>query len=129
VLITNCSNNYGPFQFPENLIPVVIQKVLDRQPIPVHGQGLNIRDWHYVQDHEDALWTALTRGQPGETYNIGGNNEMANIQIVRLICDLIDELRPDLGGNSQSLISFVTDRPGHDFRYAIDALPGLDPEL
>jgi dTDP-glucose 4,6-dehydratase len=121
VLITNCSNNYGPYQFPEKLIPVVIQKVLERKPIPVYGQGLNVRDWLYVRDHAEALWIVLTSGQPGETYNIGGNNELANIQIVRQICDLIDELRPELGGNSQSLISFVADRPGHDFRYAIDA--------
>ncbi len=121
VVITNCSNNYGPYQFPEKLIPVVIQKVLARQSIPVYGQGLNIRDWLFVGDHAEALWTVLRTGRLGETYNIGGNNEKTNIDIVGQICDLIDELRPDLGGGSRKLISYVTDRPGHDFRYAIDA--------
>jgi dTDP-glucose 4,6-dehydratase len=120
-VITNCSNNYGPFQFPEKLIPVVIQKVLSRQSIPVYGKGLNIRDWLFVGDHAEALWTVLRTGNLGETYNIGGNNEKTNIDIVGKICDIIDELRPDLGGESRKLISFVTDRPGHDFRYAIDA--------
>jgi dTDP-glucose 4,6-dehydratase len=120
-VITNCSNNYGPYQFPEKLIPVVIQKLLARQSIPVYGQGLNIRDWLFVRDHAEALWTVLRTGKLGETYNIGGNNEKTNIDIVGQICDLIDELRPDLGGGSRALISYVTDRPGHDFRYAIDA--------
>jgi dTDP-glucose 4,6-dehydratase len=120
-LITNCSNNYGPFQFPEKLIPVVIQSVLARKPVPVYGDGMNVRDWLYVQDHAQALWRVLTEGKTGETYNIGGHNEWANINIVRLICDLIDELKPDLGGDSQKLITFVKDRPGHDRRYAIDA--------
>jgi dTDP-glucose 4,6-dehydratase len=121
VVITNCSNNYGPYQFPEKLIPVVIQSVLARKPIPVYGDGMNVRDWLYVGDHADALWLVLTRGKDGETYNIGGHNEWANIRIVELICDLVDELAPHLGGNSRKLINFVPDRPGHDRRYAIDA--------
>jgi dTDP-glucose 4,6-dehydratase len=121
VVITNCSNNYGPYQFPEKLIPVVIQNALARQPIPVYGDGMNVRDWLYVSDHADALWQVITRGRNGETYNIGGNNEWPNIRIVELICDLIDELAPRLGGGSRKLISFVKDRPGHDRRYAIDA--------
>src|SRR5687767_7617015 len=120
-VITNCSNNYGPYQFPEKLIPVVIQSVLARKPIPVYGDGMNVRDWLYVGDHADALWLVLTRGKDGETYNIGGHNEWANIRIVELICDLIDELAPHFGGSSRKLISFVPDRPGHDRRYAIDA--------
>jgi dTDP-glucose 4,6-dehydratase len=120
-VITNCSNNYGPYQFPEKLIPVVIQSVLARKPVPVYGDGMNVRDWLYVRDHAEALWVVLTRGQLGETYNIGGRNEWANIRIVELICDLIDEMAPQLGGNSRKLITFVTDRPGHDRRYAIDA--------
>ncbi len=120
-IITNCSNNYGPYQFPEKLIPVVIQSVLARKPIPVYGDGLNVRDWLYVRDHADALWQALTRGRNGETYNIGGHNEWPNLRIVELICDLIDELAPQLGGRSRKLIEFVKDRSGHDRRYAIDA--------
>jgi dTDP-glucose 4,6-dehydratase len=120
-VITNCSNNYGPFQFPEKLIPVVIQSCLSRKPIPVYGDGMNVRDWLYVQDHAEALWQVLRRGKDGETYNIGGHNEWANIRIVELICDLVDEFAPQLGGNTRSLIAFVTDRPGHDRRYAIDA--------
>ena len=120
-VITNCSNNYGPYQFPEKLIPVVIQSLLARKPVPVYGDGLNVRDWLYVRDHAQALWLVLTRGAIGETYNIGGHNEWANIHIVQLICDLIDEMAPHLGGQSRKLISFVKDRPGHDRRYAIDA--------
>ncbi|MBU6401932.1 MAG: dTDP-glucose 4,6-dehydratase [Verrucomicrobia bacterium] len=120
-VITNCSNNYGPFQFPEKLIPVVIQSVLARRPVPVYGDGLNVRDWLYVRDHAEALWQVLRRGRDGETYNIGGHNEWANLRIVELICDLIDELSPACGGNSRQLIAFVEDRPGHDRRYAIDA--------
>jgi len=120
-VITNCSNNYGPYQFPEKLIPVVIQSVMARKPVPVYGDGMNVRDWLYVRDHAEALWLVLTRGQVGETYNIGGHNEWANIRIVELICDLIDELAPQLGGQSRKLITFVKDRPGHDRRYAIDA--------
>jgi dTDP-glucose 4,6-dehydratase len=120
-VITNCSNNYGPFQFPEKLIPVVIQSVLARKNVPVYGDGMNVRDWLYVRDHAEALWIVLENGKLGETYNIGGHNEWANLHIVRLICDTIDEFAPQLGGNSRKLISFVTDRPGHDRRYAIDA--------
>ena len=120
-VVTNCSNNYGPYQFPEKLIPVVIQSVIARKPVPVYGDGLNVRDWLYVRDHAEALWQVLTRGGVGETYNIGGHNEWANLRIVERICDLIDEMSPGLGGNSRRLITFVTDRPGHDRRYAIDA--------
>ncbi len=121
VVITNCSNNYGPYQFPEKLIPVVIQSAIARRPIPVYGDGMNVRDWLFVRDHAAALWVVLTRGQDGETYNIGGHNEWANLRMVELICDLIDELAPHLGGGTRRLINFVTDRPGHDRRYAIDA--------
>jgi dTDP-glucose 4,6-dehydratase len=120
-VITNCSNNYGPYQFPEKLIPVIIQNLIARKPIPVYGDGLNVRDWLYVRDHAEGLWQVLLRGKSGETYNIGGHNEWANIRIVELICDLYDELRPEAGGDSRKLISFVKDRPGHDRRYAIDA--------
>ncbi len=120
-VITNCSNNYGPYQFPEKLIPVVIQSVLARKPVPVYGDGMNVRDWLYVRDHAEALWLVLTRARLGETYNIGGHNEWANIHIVQIICDLIDEMAPQLGGNSRKLITFVKDRLGHDRRYAIDA--------
>jgi dTDP-glucose 4,6-dehydratase len=120
-VITNCSNNYGPYQFPEKLIPVVIQSILARKPVPVYGDGMNVRDWLYVRDHDEALWLVLTRGKPGETYNIGGHNEWANLHIVQLICDTIDEFVPKLGGNSRKLITFVKDRLGHDRRYAIDA--------
>ena len=120
-VITNCSNNYGPYQFPEKLIPVVIQSVLGRRSVPVYGDGLNVRDWLHVTDHVEALWLVLNRATSGETYNVGGNNEWPNLRIVEGICDIIDELRPDLGGNSRSLIEFVADRPGHDRRYAIDA--------
>jgi dTDP-glucose 4,6-dehydratase len=120
-VITNCSNNYGPYQFPEKLIPVVIQSVLARKPVPVYGDGMNVRDWLYVRDHAEALWLVLTRGRDGETYNIGGHNEWANIRIVELICDTIDGFAPQAGGNSRKLITFVKDRLGHDRRYAIDA--------
>jgi len=120
-VITNCSNNYGPFQFPEKLIPVVVQSLLARQPVPVYGDGLNVRDWLYVRDHVEALWLTLTRGRDGETYNIGGHNEWPNLRIVELICDIVDELAPRLGGHSRRLITFVKDRLGHDRRYAIDA--------
>ncbi len=121
VVTTNCSNNYGPYQFPEKLIPVIIQNILARKPLPVYGDGMNVRDWLYVRDHAEALWTVLTRGKLGETYNVGGHNEWANIRIVELMCDLMDEMAPQLGGGSRKLISFVKDRPGHDRRYAIDA--------
>ncbi len=122
VLVTNCSNNYGPYQFPEKLIPVVILKALRGDPIPVYGKGENIRDWLYVGDHADALHTVIAQGAIGETYNIGGNNERRNIDLVRLLCDLLDELRPRADGKAYAdQITFVTDRPGHDLRYAIDA--------
>jgi dTDP-glucose 4,6-dehydratase len=120
-VVSNCSNNYGPYQFPEKLIPVIIQNLIARKPLPVYGDGMNVRDWLYVSDHAEALWEVLTKGRSGETYNIGGNNEWPNIRIVEIICDLVDEFRPDLGGNSRKLITFVKDRPGHDRRYAIDA--------
>lgn len=119
-VISNCSNNYGPYQFPEKLIPVVIQNVVARKSVPVYGDGMQVRDWLFVEDHADALWEVLTKGRAGEVYNIGGQNEWANIQIVQLICDLVDGFRPELGGNSRRLITFVKDRPGHDRRYAID---------
>ena len=121
VVTTNCSNNYGPRQLPEKLIPVVIQSLLARRPIPVYGDGLHVRDWLFVRDHCEALWQVLTRGRDGEVYNIGGHNERANLRLVEELCDRVDELRPDLGGSSRSLITFVADRPGHDRRYAIDA--------
>ena len=122
VLVTNCSNNYGPFQFPEKLIPVVILKALRGEPIPVYGKGENIRDWLYVGDHAEALHLVMAKGKTGETYNIGGNNERQNIDIVRLLCSLLDDLHPreDSKGYAEQ-ITFVTDRPGHDLRYAIDA--------
>ena len=119
VLVTNCSNNYGPYHFPEKLIPVVIIKALAGDPIPVYGDGMNIRDWLYVEDHADALLTVLGQGVLGRTYNIGGENEATNIDLVRMICAELDRLRPkDTGYTDQ--ITFVTDRPGHDRRYAID---------
>ena len=119
VLLTNCSNNYGPFHFPEKLIPVVILNALHRQPIPVYGAGENVRDWLYVEDHADALLTVLRRGEVGRNYNIGGENEARNIDLVRTICGILDKLRPD-GAPHADLVEFVTDRPGHDARYAID---------
>jgi dTDP-glucose 4,6-dehydratase len=122
VLVTNCSNNYGPFQFPEKLIPVVILKALRGEPIPVYGKGENIRDWLYVGDHAEALFTVISKGTVGETYHIGGYHERQNIDLVKLLCQLLDELRPKEDGMSYAeQISFVTDRPGHDLRYAIDA--------
>ncbi|MBT7901209.1 MAG: dTDP-glucose 4,6-dehydratase [Candidatus Marinimicrobia bacterium] len=122
ILITNCSNNYGPFQFPEKLIPLMIANCIDEKPLPVYGKGHNIRDWLYVEDHCDAVYTVLQHGEIGETYNVGGNNEIRNIDIVKTICAILDEMRPSPDGKSYGyLISFVKDRPGHDFRYAIDA--------
>ncbi len=120
VLITNASNNHGPHQFPEKLIPVAVQSLLARRPVPVYGDGQNVRDWLHVDDHVRALWRVLKEGRAGETYNIGGGQEMTNLQLVERLCDLVDELRPDLGGGSRKLIRFVEDRPGHDRRYAID---------
>jgi dTDP-glucose 4,6-dehydratase len=122
VLITNCSNNYGPYQFPEKLIPVVILKALRGEAIPVYGKGENIRDWLYVGDHADALYTVVSKGKIGETYNIGGYNERTNLDLVRLLCELLDEFQPRTEGKPYAdQITFVTDRPGHDLRYAIDA--------
>jgi len=128
VVITNCSNNYGPYQFPEKLIPVVILKALHGEPIPVYGKGDNIRDWLYVDDHADALLTVLQKGKLGETYNIGGNNERTNIELVKTICTIIDDKKIGAVPNSESLITFVTDRPGHDNRYAINA-DGWEPAI
>ena len=121
VLITNCSNNYGPFHFPEKLIPLVILNALDGKPLPVYGNGQQVRDWLYVEDHARALLTVVTEGQVGETYNIGGHNEQKNLHVVESICALLDELQPRAEGSYKEQISFVTDRPGHDLRYAIDA--------
>lgn len=122
ILITNCSNNYGPYQFPEKLIPVVIIKALNGESIPVYGDGTNVRDWLYVKDHARALTKVMQDGRIGETYNIGGNNEKQNIEVVNLICDILDEIESTLGDKSRrELITFVKDRPGHDQRYAIDA--------
>ena len=123
VIITNCSNNYGPYQFPEKLIPLIINNALLGKDLPVYGDGKNVRDWLYVGDHCEAILTALQKGQVGRTYNIGGNSEKQNIEVVRLVCDLVDEMVGTLpsGKSRQELIRFVTDRPGHDRRYAIDA--------
>ncbi|MCS4100848.1 dTDP-glucose 4,6-dehydratase [Salinibacter ruber] len=122
VLITNCSNNYGPYQYPEKLIPVVILKALAGEPIPVYGDGTNVRDWLYVYDHVRALLTVLEKGTLGETYNVGGQDEKKNIEVVYAICDMLDEMTPPENRETyRSQISFVEDRPGHDFRYAIDA--------
>lgn len=126
VLVTNCSNNYGPFHFPEKLIPLIILNALDGQPLPVYGKGDNVRDWLYVADHAKALRIVFEKGVPGETYNVGGNNERTNLQVVEAVCDVLDALRPDrLAERSlcsfKELITFVADRPGHDHRYAIDA--------
>ncbi len=156
VVITNCSNNYGPYHFPEKLIPLVILNAVDEKPLPVYGKGDNIRDWLYVEDHARALVTVVEKGTPGETYNVGGRNERTNLDVVETICDILDELRPLTDGNDKcslisgkgspqhsttdnqqltneiksyrDLISFVTDRPGHDQRYAIDAAK-LETEL
>lgn len=121
VVMTNCSNNYGPYHFPEKLIPLMIINALEGKPLPVYGNGLNVRDWLYVDDHADALITVATSGKLGESYNIGGHNEKTNIEVVQTICAILDELRPDPDGARARLISYVTDRPGHDARYAIDA--------
>ncbi|PKG82232.1 dTDP-glucose 4,6-dehydratase [Colwellia sp. 75C3] len=129
VIITNCSNNYGPYHFPEKLIPLVILNALEGKPLPVYGNGQQIRDWLYVEDHARALYLVATKGKVGETYNIGGHNEKANIDVVKTICSLLEELIPEntyskVSGNKhgfEGLIEFVTDRPGHDVRYAIDA--------
>lgn len=121
LLLTNCSNNYGPYQYPEKLIPLVIGKALAGESIPVYGRGENVRDWLYVEDHARALLTVLERAEPGASYNIGGRAERSNLDLVRQICRLLDEQQPDSGvGRRETLIQFVDDRPGHDFRYAID---------
>jgi dTDP-glucose 4,6-dehydratase len=120
-LTTNCSNNYGRFQFPEKLIPLMILNALNGKPLPVYGDGLNVRDWLYVEDHCEAIATVLQRGKTGETYNIGGWNEKRNIDIVHLICDILDELAGPRESSRRSLVTFVKDRPGHDRRYAMDA--------
>jgi dTDP-glucose 4,6-dehydratase len=122
VIVTNCSNNYGPFQFPEKLMPLMILNALEGKPLPVYGDGKNVRDWLFVEDHCRALWLVLNQGRPGETYNIGGNCEQANLDLVKTICRMVDELKPGLPHAPCSrLIQFVEDRPGHDRRYAIDA--------
>ncbi len=121
VIVSNCSNNYGPYHFPEKLIPLMILNGLDRRPLSVYGDGANIRDWLYVDDHARALRTILQTGRPGEKYNVGGRNERSNLVVVQTICDLLDELAPSAQGPHRDLITFVADRPGHDQRYAIDA--------
>jgi len=122
IIVTNCSNNYGPYQFPEKLLPLMIIKCLAEEPLPVYGKGLNVRDWLYVKDHVIALTTVVAKGTPGETYNIGGNNERRNIDLVHAVIDILDDIHPRSEGRSyKDLITFVSDRPGHDFRYAIDS--------
>lgn len=120
VVLSNCSNNYGPFHFPEKLIPLTILNALEGKPLPVYGRGENVRDWLYVDDHADALWRVLTRGRVGESYNVGGREERTNLQVVEAICDALDARVPLDSGPRRGLIGFVTDRPGHDRRYAID---------
>ena len=120
-LTTNCSNNYGPYHFPEKLIPLMIANALAGKPLPVYGDGQNVRDWLYVGDHCAAIREVLARGKPGETYNVGGWNEKKNIEVVHTLCDLLDELKPKASGSYRDQITFVADRPGHDRRYAIDA--------
>ena len=120
VLTTNCSNNYGPFQFPEKLIPLIIMNSIKWQPLPIYGDGLNVRDWLYVGDHCSAIRTVLDKGVVAETYNIGGLNEKTNIDLVKKICEVLDDVRPSNNGQYENLISFVKDRPGHDRRYAMD---------
>jgi dTDP-glucose 4,6-dehydratase len=120
VIVSNCSNNYGPYQFPEKLIPLMILNAIEGKPLPVYGNGFNVRDWLHVEDHAEGLISLLTRGKPGEKYNFGGNSERTNLQVVELICDALDRIIPGRTG-SRSLVTFVKDRPGHDLRYAIDA--------
>lgn len=121
VLLTNCSNNYGPRQFPEKLIPLIVCSALQRRPLPVYGQGANIRDWLHVEDHCVAIVRVLEGGRPGQSYNVGGHSERTNLEVVRAVCDILDELVPSKDGPYADLITFVADRPGHDFRYAIDS--------
>ena len=119
--ISNCSNNYGPYQFPEKLIPLIILNALEGKSLPVYGDGRNVRDWLYVKDHCIAIWTIMKNGTAGETYNVGGNSELENIKLVEMICDILDEKNPlSDGGSRRDLITFVKDRPGHDLRYAVD---------
>lgn len=118
--ITNCSNNYGPYHFPEKLIPLIILNCLDGKPLPVYGKGANIRDWLYVEDHVKALCLVNEKGRDGETYNVGGHNERTNLEVVKTVCRILDELRPRKEGKYEELITYVADRPGHDLRYAID---------
>lgn len=120
VVVTNCSNNYGPYHFPEKLIPVVILNALAGKPLPIYGDGLNIRDWLYVEDHADALLLVVEKGQIGRNYNVGGENERTNLELVRTLCKILDHKRPKAVGSYADQITFVTDRPGHDARYAID---------
>ena len=121
ITISNCSNNYGPYQFPEKLIPLMILNALAGKPLPVYGKGINVRDWLFVQDHCRAVWTIIQNGRPGETYNVGGECEIPNIELVQTLCDILDEMIPSSQNRPRSeLITFVNDRPGHDFRYAID---------
>lgn len=124
--ITNCSNNYGPYHFPEKLIPLVILNCLDGKPLPVYGKGANVRDWLYVEDHVSALCLVNEKGVDGETYNVGGRNERTNLQVVQTICATLDELRPRAEGRYSDLITYVADRPGHDLRYAIDPSKLMD---
>jgi dTDP-glucose 4,6-dehydratase len=119
--LTNCSNNYGPLQFPEKLIPLMVLNILENKPLPVYGQGTNVRDWLYVADHCEAIWTVIERGRVGETYNIGGNNEQKNLDVVKLLCKIVAEETGSDVNSKLNLIQFVKDRPGHDQRYAIDA--------
>jgi dTDP-glucose 4,6-dehydratase len=121
VLVSNCSNNYGPYQFPEKLIPLLILNAVEGKPLPIYGDGSNVRDWLYVDDHARALWAVLQHGRPGEKYNIGGHSERTNLSVAEQICAVLDVRRP-MAGPHRRLITFVTDRPGHDFRYAIDPL-------
>jgi dTDP-glucose 4,6-dehydratase len=120
VTVSNCSNNYGPYQFPEKLIPLMILNAIEGKPLPVYGDGGNVRDWLFVQDHCRAIWAVMRHGRLGETYNVGGRSERNNLEVVETLCDLIDRRRPWLGGLRRGLITFVCDRPGHDRRYAID---------
>ena len=126
VIVSNCSNNYGPHHFPEKLIPLTVLNALEGKPLPVYGDGSNVRDWLYVDDHATALHLIATTGRPGETYNVGGRSERTNLQVVHAICDLLDELAPRAGPR-RDLVAFVPDRPGHDRRYAIDATPPPPP--
>lgn len=121
VVLTNCSNNYGPFHFPEKLVPVIILNALAGKDLPIYGDGSNVRDWLYVEDHAEALLLALTEGRVGRSYNIGGDNERTNLELVRALCSILDRMRPKPEGSYSDQITFVTDRPGHDARYAIDA--------